>query len=315
MFISNVFSYETVETIFTRGLNFYIQREFKKAADEWKKVLDRMPTHTRAKIYMEKAYSQYNRMEINFYKGLDKFNLEKYKEAIPFFKKTLMINPRHKKAMYYLDLCYRLLAQQLNKKQVAKKTKTEADKFLAEKDFTQAVALYKIALLLNPDDEDAKIKLIHTQNKIIEANKNLELDLHLQAAREYHQKKEYLLAIQEWSKALLIAPDNIEAKVGLKEDKRLLELQRRQEKINELIAKGIDTFVNKQYYKSREYFLSVLKLDKNNETAKDYLEKIAHELEILKKRELAHDEALRHLTLAKMYFKQKNIEIVFQKLI
>ncbi|MBU1077629.1 MAG: hypothetical protein KKH98_10075, partial [Spirochaetes bacterium] len=107
------FASESVETIFTRGLNFYIQREFKKAALEWKKLLDRNPYHSRAKIYMEKAFTKYNEMEINFYKGLDQFNLEQYREAIPFFQNTLMVNPRHQKAIYYLELCYRLLKQNL----------------------------------------------------------------------------------------------------------------------------------------------------------------------------------------------------------
>ncbi len=302
---TNIYGYETVETIFTRGLNYYIQREFKRAALEWKKVLDRMPTHSRAKVYMEKAYKKYNKMEINFYKGLDKFNLEKYREAIPYFKKTLMINPRHKKAIYYLNLCYKFLEKNLNKKQVAVETKKEADKYLEEEQFTQAVALYKITILLNPEDEDAKIKLISTQSKVAKENKNLELSLHLQAAREYHEKKEYLLAIQEWSKALLIAPDNLEAQNGLKKDKRLLELQRLQEKINELIAKGIDSFVNKKYYQAKDYFSAVLNLDSNNETAIEYLKKIEYELNILNKKNLARQEALRHLEMAKLYFKQK----------
>ena len=80
--------FEQVESIFTRGLNYYIQREFKKAALEWKKLLDREPNHGRAKQYMEKAFSKYNIMEINFYRGLNQFNQEQYRESIPYFQKT-----------------------------------------------------------------------------------------------------------------------------------------------------------------------------------------------------------------------------------
>ncbi len=300
-----LYGFETDETLFTRGLNYYIQREFKKAAEEWKKILDRNPTHARAKIYMEKAFLKYNAMEINFYKGLDKFNQEKYAEAIPFFKKTLMINPRHKKAIYYLELCYKLLQKKINKKEVAKETKKEADKYLQEEEFTKAVALYKITILLNPDDEDAKLKLLETEKKLEIANRKLELNLHLQAAREYHQKEKYLLAIQEWSKALIIDPKNKEAKEGLKLDKKLLAEQQRKEKINSLISKGIDQFINMKFTEAKETFLQVLSLDKNNPTAKKYLKKIEKELQKEKEKELMIAEALKHLKLAKFYYNKK----------
>ena len=74
LFTTTLNALQSVEAVFTRGLSYYIQREFKKAALEWKKLLDRNPNHNRAKIYMEKAFTKYNNMEINFYKGLDFFN-------------------------------------------------------------------------------------------------------------------------------------------------------------------------------------------------------------------------------------------------
>ncbi len=60
LIVTSTYALESIETIFTRGLNYYIQREFKNAAIEWKKVLDLDPNHTRARTYMERAYSKIN---------------------------------------------------------------------------------------------------------------------------------------------------------------------------------------------------------------------------------------------------------------
>lgn len=113
-----------IEELFMKGLNYYIQRDFKRASESWEKVLNLEPTHSRAKIYFEKAFKKYQNMEINFYQGLHKFSDEKFREAIPFFKKTLFINPRHKKALYYLKMCYKLLEINL---QIVKKIKKNAE--------------------------------------------------------------------------------------------------------------------------------------------------------------------------------------------
>lgn len=299
---------QSVEAVFTRGLSYYIQREFKKAALEWKKLLDRNPNHSRAKIYMEKAFTKYNNMEINFYKGLDLFNKEKHREAIPFYQRTLMINPRHLKAIYYLELCYRMLKQDLNKEEVAREAINDADRFLEEEEFTKAIALYKIALLLEPDNYEAKMKLIQAQEKEIEANQNLELLMRLQAAREYHDKNEYLFAVQEWSKALLLDPENLEAREGLQIDQGLLRQSQLQEKIYEMISKGIDFFLNKEYYQAKDVFNQVLELDNNNEVALEYLSKIKDVLNILKQKKLQIDEAEKHFILGVDFFNKKKYE-------
>lgn len=299
-------AYISDEAIFTKGLNYYIQREFKLAAEEWKKLLDRNPEHSRAKIYMEKAYAKYNEMEINFYKGLGLFVKEQYCESIPFFKTTLMINPRHEKATYYIKIAYDLCNKLKDKKAVASELLSEADKYSKEDEYVKAIGLYKIALLLDPENEHIKYKLTEIQKSEIEYNKNLELMLHIQAAREYHNKEQYLEAIQEWSKALMIDPDNIEAKEGLKLDQELLKQQQLKQKINELLAKGIEQFMNSEYLNAKETFNKVLELDPNNQTAKDYLKKIDEILSKIANQKIIEDEAEKHFILGVNFFNNKD---------
>ena len=257
---------------------------------------------------MEKAFTKYNTMEVNFYQGLDYFNMEKYGEAIPHFKKTLMVNPRHQKALYYLELCYKLLRKEIVREDVAEETIKDADKLMQEEEFTKAIALYKIAILLEPDNQEARIKLIEAQNKENIAYQNLELMLHLQAGREYHNRKKYLEAIQEWFKALLIDPDNEEAKKMLKIDQYLLRQKQLEEKIIQMIARGIDLFMNREYIQSKDIFQQVLKIDSDNETAQEYLKKIEDILKKLQQRKLYENEAEKHFMLGVDYFNKKKYE-------
>jgi len=303
-----MFAYVTDESIFTKGLNYYIKREFKLAAEEWKRLLDRNPNHSRAKAYMEKAYNKYNEMEINFYKGLQLFLKEQYCDAIPFFKNTLMINPRHERATNYIKISYDLCNEIINKQKVATNLVQEADKYLKEEEYAKAVGVYKLALLLQPDNENIKIKIIEAQKAEAEYNKNLELMLHLQAAREYHNKEQYFEAIQEWSKVLMIDPNNIEAQEGLKKDQELLKLQQLKEKINELIAKGIEKYMNQEYENAKNIFLEVLKLDPNNATAKDYLNKIEEALSKLHQLKSIENESEKHFIIGLNYFNNQLYE-------
>ena len=308
-----LYGFERIETLFTRGLNYYIRREYKKAAMEWKKILDREPTHRRSKVYMEKAFTKYNVMEVNFYQGLDFFNFEEYKKAVPHFKETLMVNPRHLRALYYLELCYELLKDQINKKEASEQALKEADRLIREEEFTKAIALYKIAILLQPDNQEARIRLIEAQSKENVANQNLELMLHLQAGREYHDQKKYLEAVQEWSKALMIDPDNAEAKKMLKIDRDLLKRQQLQQRINEMISQGIELFMNREYNQAKDTFQQVLKLDSDNETAYEYLERINDILRKLKDSKLMVDEAEKHFVLGVDYFNKKQYERALDK--
>ena len=90
-----------INQYFMDGLSFYLQRDFKNASELWQKVLELEPSHSRARIYFEKAFKKYQNMEINFYHGLKLYTEVKYREAIVFFKKALFVNPRHSKALYY----------------------------------------------------------------------------------------------------------------------------------------------------------------------------------------------------------------------
>ncbi|MBU1078193.1 MAG: tetratricopeptide repeat protein, partial [Spirochaetes bacterium] len=197
-----------------------------------------------------------------------------------------------------------LLKQNLDRKEVASEARKDADEYLAEEEFTKAIALYKISLLLEPENQHAKLQLIVAQEKELIANQNLELLMHLEAAREYHDSKDYFNAIHEWSKSLILDSENQEAKEGLSLDKRLLKEKQLEEKINELISRGIDLFMNKEYGQAQDAFKEVLELDKDNTVSLEYLAKIKNILYILSQEKLRENEAHKHFIMGKEYFSQ-----------
>ena len=125
-----------IKQYFMEGVKYYIQRDFKNAANLWQKVLDLDPDHKKAKEYFEKAAKLYTDMEGSFYKGIDSFNKEKWKRAISSFERTLFINPRHEKAIYYLEMCYKKKLQVTIKivDKSSKKGKIIGDRILSTDD-------------------------------------------------------------------------------------------------------------------------------------------------------------------------------------
>ncbi len=100
--IDKILSYEH----FSKGIKYYIARDYKNASKEWMKALNFDPTNRKIKSYFDVAQKKYYSSKLNFYKGIEFFKQGKYKKAIKKFKKALFINPRYKKAEYYLKLCY-----------------------------------------------------------------------------------------------------------------------------------------------------------------------------------------------------------------
>lgn len=115
---------ERIEKYFMDGVNYYIGRDFKNAAEMWKKVLDLEPSHKRARMYFEKAFNKYQDMQVNYYKGLKKYKANECRDAIPYFKKALLINPRHEKARQYLNLSYECIKVTVK---IVKKTDKNAE--------------------------------------------------------------------------------------------------------------------------------------------------------------------------------------------
>lgn len=285
---------ETEESLYMKGINAYIQREFKAAAYYWRRVLEINPQNEKAQSYMEKAYDKYNAMQLHFYNGVGFFNENNFTNAIAEFQETLMINPNHEKAIYYLNLCYQTLSL-FDKNKNKDEMEAQVVKLMQENEFRKAVAMYKVLVMLDPDNERLKLALADAESKLKQTDLKDELFIHLEAARQFSKQEKYPAAIAEWEKALLIDPDNAEAKAGLERDKKALIEKERNERINAFMSQGVDDYMNRKYKEARVSFQKVLQIDPKNATARDYITKIDSILKAMAEEQTAFDESNKHL--------------------
>ncbi len=93
------------EEHFNKGVQYYIQRDYRNASDEWMKSLMLNPNNNKAKGYFDKSQKKFNDFLMAFFNGIDKFRNSEYQEAKKDFKKAVLINPNDERAKYYLMLC------------------------------------------------------------------------------------------------------------------------------------------------------------------------------------------------------------------
>ncbi len=292
---------ETEEMLYMKGINAYIQREFKAAAYYWKRVLEINPQNDKAQKYMEKAFDKYNAMQTYFYNGLAQFNVNNYTNAITDFQETLMINPNHEKAIYYLNLCYQTLSL-FDKNKNVNEMESQVTKLMQENEFRKAVAMYKVLVMLDPDNERLLLALADAESKLKSADMVDELQIHLEAARQFSKDQKYVASIAEWEKVLLIEPSNEEAKTGIERDKKALIEQDRREKINTFLSQGVDEYMNQKYKEAKNSFQRVIQIDPKNNTAKDYLLKIDTLMKAQLEEQTAFDESNKHFNQGVQYY-------------
>jgi len=93
------------QVYFRTGLKSYLQRDFKKASEEWQKTLAIDANNKKAKDYLNKAQGKYYKALELYYQGVDSFGNKDFSKAEDQFKQSLLINPLDKKAKYYIKLC------------------------------------------------------------------------------------------------------------------------------------------------------------------------------------------------------------------
>ena len=93
------------QVYFRTGLKSYLQRDFKKASEEWQKTLAIDANNKKAKNYLNKAQEKYYKALELYYQGVDSFGNKNFSKAEEQFKQSLLINPLDKKAKYYIRLC------------------------------------------------------------------------------------------------------------------------------------------------------------------------------------------------------------------
>ncbi|GEM_PF-2897757 len=298
---------ETEESLYIQGLHSYITRDFKSAVDEWRATLELNPNHEKARDGMEKAYKKYNIMETHYYRGLSYFKKTEYTNAIPEFKHTLMINPRHEKALFYLNLCYQMLEQD-DMLDEAERTQSMAEQLFADGELRKAQALYQVLLMLEPDNMEAKLRLAELDELINEENRKNEIALHVSRAQQYEEAGKYKEALQAYSAAQQLQPDNQETQRvinnGIQRTRSKLEEQKKEAKIAELITQGDTAFSVDDLNTAKNRYTEVLGIDPENKPAQQRLHNVNKRRQELEEQKLLAADAQQQFEFGKIKYNE-----------
>ena len=246
---------------------------------------------------------------------------KKYNMAIKLWLDAIEIDPTNEKIQKKIEIIYGIkqrkdLAIQRSKlnykiaRKYLRKDFTEEDFKIGEKAATKSIKNYIKAFRLDPKDPELR--------SLLEDMKKLEADL--ASAKEKQRltrallakikrlkneakllmepvkkeiKPDYKAALKVWEEVLDLAPKDKEAKEGKRKCTLAIENRIKFEKIRRFMANGKELYNKRQYAKSRIEFSQVIRIDEQNEDAKDFIEKIDDKLAEaklrLRKRQQAED--------------------------
>ncbi|MFW6129927.1 MAG: tetratricopeptide repeat protein [Atribacterota bacterium] len=299
--------FKQVEDKYKKAIDYYINKDFKKAYDYLKEIKDVVITD-RSLRYLDLVSKRIKKQKIieqamihkkDAIRYLEKGNLEDAKESLT---KAIKIYPDFIEAKQLLEN----VKNKIERKKRIQKLIRNAGNYINKKYYISALYNLEKVLIIKPENKEAK-DLIRTASKGL-MNSSISKDEKelINMAKSNFNKGNYQRAIELYSNAAYKNPDNREVlkKILLchkykkreekEKQKRILKIKKEQEKekkIEEYINLAEEKFENKNYTVARKYFEKVLNLDENNKKAKEGIQNAEAKLnntEELKKGEKEH---------------------------
>ncbi|HPS57263.1 MAG TPA: tetratricopeptide repeat protein [Spirochaetota bacterium] len=110
-------------------------------------------------------------------------------------------------------------------------------------------------------------------------------------ARKAMDESRYKDALDRWDEILTFMPDNIDAIEGKRQATLAIENIMRFESIKKFLQSGVENYNKEDYKVARQDFMNVLQLDPENNTARDYIERIDDRLTEKRKYEQREKQA------------------------
>lgn len=212
-----------------------------------------------------------------FEKGKKHFINKEYRKAVKewdYLIENKTLNDELKKMLYE---CYRRIYE-------AEQYYVKGMEYFKNNNLLESERNFMKATNICPEYERAKDMLL-----LVEKYIGIENDLKL--AHKYLETKQYNKTIEICKNILKLQPDNRRAQKLIEQALLMINNDKIMEEINNLIAKGITLFSNREYQASKSVFNDVLKLDPENFVAIKYIDKINQILVDIREMELLKEEA------------------------
>ena len=153
--LSNLFSFpsditkkiteEDVIDIFNSGKEYFIQKKYKQALEEWSPLIENNIEDNELKKMLSKTYNIAYHSRCNYYRGLSCFNKKQLFKAREYFIAVNNINP------YYKDTVNILYKTEKNI--LVNKYSDKISGYIIRKEYNYAVDTCMKLLLIDPDNQ------------------------------------------------------------------------------------------------------------------------------------------------------------------
>ncbi len=262
---------QSVSEMDRQAQRYYENKEFSRAVVIWLNILDIDPENAEVQKKVEMLYELKQKKDIE---------LERSK------------------------MDYKKAKMELYKNQDENISYDDAEENLARarKRYDRAFAEFATAYRIDPNDTEMQLvreemdrlrKYLESEEQKLSVSKEQrkrarELTV---LARKAMDESRYKDALGHWEEILSFMPDNIDAIEGQRQSTLAIENFMRFESIKKFLQSGIVLFEKEDYRLARRDFMNVLQLDPENNTARDYIERIDDKLNEKRKAEQREKQA------------------------
>jgi tetratricopeptide (TPR) repeat protein len=260
------------------------QKNFGEAIYEWTKVGEINPADDDYKPNLDRLRNMVAaNVALAHNAGLAAYGLNDKLKAIEHFNKALRLDPEYEPSKTMLlkikkELSDQELAERerIEKMQKAEEMFTRGLSYYGKKSLEEAIKAFVAALEFNPEHVDAKKYKKMAEDELERDKLGLK---GIEAAEKIYQKgmisvdqEKYFEAVNDFKLALKIHPPFQKAQIALKTTQDKLDAI-----IKPFIIEGTSAYTERHFSKAIENFEKVLKVDPENQGAKDFLLKIKNE--------------------------------------
>ncbi|MFH1563344.1 MAG: PorV/PorQ family protein [Nitrospirota bacterium] len=313
---------------FNRGKEFFEAKQYKEAIIQFERVLTWVPQHSQTNSFLALARDEYQKEKVkaeitlHLEKGQNYLNNKEYLDAALEFRQVLILEPANSQALASLSTATENIRLDIRRFDRLNQYFNRGIEAYTNSRLVEAITAWRQVLEIDPNHKETLDYMKKAMAKL-----NEEINRHILAGNAYQTKKMWDKAIEEFEKALLLDPENKEAKELIKEAKSQVEHVQRMVKTQESRAlayldEGIELFTAGEYGQASTKFQKALILNKNLNEAQIYLDKSNAKSSELKKKELspqltkqvvvAYDKGLRYFQGQKITQAIKQLEFVYE---
>ena len=264
---------DQVGRLFTEGIGYYKNGQYRQASAVFEKVLFLDPSHRKAKVYLktkipQKVYENKKGGIKELYRqAYSHYDNGNYEQAKTVFEEIRAIDPTQKKAKHFLEVKLPQMAQQ----GVLAPLYSQAIRYFERGDYETAEGMFEEILVRDPYQQKAKEYLTQRIPQAKRKSQQKRIGYLYGEAQERLSRGNFEGANKAFKEILSIDPSQEKAKKYVEE---IIPQKTKANIIASLYDQAIAYYKKGYYERANTLFEKILYLDPNEAKAREYVQKI-----------------------------------------